>query len=213
MTFGDIIKTIAPPALNPAGIAFNGKNLLVACGGDGNIHEIDRQTGSSVRSFPYIGIQLGLECLEDGRLLQGNGTNLIYLTDLQGNLIRTFPGINTYVYGITDTEGGIFIQTAYDTVGALNSLLIYREFSRLAPEIRRVNTAVGLWALIGLCFDGKDLYAGRYTGVTGIMKFSIDGELIEQAAFPDRPMGVTFDGKNLWVTNDVTDLIYCMSVN
>lgn len=208
MTFGDIIRSFAPPALNPAGITFNGKNLLVACGGDGRIHEVDRETGASIRNFAYISLHFVLCYIDGSRLLQSNGGEIIYLTDLSGNLIRTFPNILPYVYGVTYMGGGMFIQTGYS--GTHNSLLIFRELSGLAPEIRRVNT--GNIDLAGLCFDGKDIYAADY-GANRLRKISIDGDIIASAVHPARPIGVAFDGKSLWVTNDTTDLIYCVSVN
>lgn len=209
MVFGDIIKSFASPALNPGGITFDGKNLLVCCGGDGRIHEIDRQIGSSIRSFPYIAFLLGLEMMEN-TLLQSDGTNIIYITDMLGNRIRTLPGIETFIYGLTWMGGGMIIQTAYNAGTGRNSYLSFRERGSSWTRVRRVDTNVGL---LGICFDGKDIYGVEYDPANRIVKISIDGNIINSVAFLTRPRGITFDGKNLWVTNDTTDLIYCVSAS
>lgn len=208
MTFGDIIRSFSPPALDPGGIVFNGKNLMVACGGDGRIHEVDRETGLSIRSFPYISFRLDLG-LMGNMLLQTNGTTTIYVTDLLGNLIYTLPAIESYVYGLTWMGGGIIIQTAYNLPADRNSYLSFRERGSSWARVRRVDTGV---RLAGLCFDGKDIYGMDYVTFR-ITKINIDGEVIASTPFANRPLGVAFDGKYLWVTNDVTDLIYCVSLN
>lgn len=207
--FGDIVRSFASPALNPFGIVFNGRNLMIACGGDGRIHEVDRETGLSIRSFPYLFTQNGLGLMENLLLQTNAANNAIYVTDLLGNLVYTLPVVPQFTFGLTWMGGGMIIQTAYNDVSLRNSYLLFRERGSSWAEVRRVDT--GLY-LAGICFDGKDIYGADYN-LNRLYKISIDGDVIASAVHPARPVGVAFDGKSLWVTNDTTDLIYCVSVN
>lgn len=206
MAFGSILFSYSSPALNPAGITFDGKNLLVGCNGDSKIHEVDRPSGKDVRSFSYITSNIGLGC--DGKnLFQSNGAAIMIVTDKLGNEVKRFT-LNQYVYGFAVLGGGIIVTPAWNGAISKNAYLYFYELET-GKYIRRVNTGYNLG---GLCFDGKVIYGAGYSD-NKIFMLDLDGSLINSVSTTERPLGIAFDGKNLWVANDTTDKIYCMSRN
>lgn len=191
----------------PAGVAFDGKNLLILSYNTSRVYSIDRFTGAPVQSFPMQPNCYHL-CYVDGKVFETRNTDkhLLYC-DLAGNLI-TDLGVVTgaaSLYGIDSLGDGILVLVDY-----VNAEVIFVSISPLSV-IRR--WAIGFAGSICVTYDGKDLYVGRYDAPRRLVKFDVYGNIINSVGTLSRPNGLKFDGKYLWVANDSTDRIYCISVD
>lgn len=209
MAFGNVIQSFAFAPLNPTGITFDGKNLLVTRADvAGLVHSIDRATGAIVNTFSKQANCYGLH-YDSGKVFQtrgGTDQHVLYC-DVAGNLIRdlgAIPGA-VEIYGMDSLDDGTLIVTDYN-----QTEIWFIERSDATHLIRSWD--VGFVRPYGCAFDGEFIYVVDYFSFR-IVKFDVDGRQINTASVPQRPLDLTYDGKYLWVTNDLTDRIYCVSVN
>lgn len=206
MAFGDIVRSFAFAPLNPYGVSFDGKNLLVRSEATGQIYSVDRATGALVRRFASQGNVIDIH-YEDGKVFETRHIdNHVLYCDLAGNLIKDLGAVAgaTLIFGIGCLHDGMLVIADYT-----GTRLWFVEKSS-ARVINSWNVGFGCF---GVCFDGKDVYIGKYSVPYGLYKFDLIGNLLRSVALGLRPMGLVHDGKYLWTADDLNDKIYCVSVN
>ena len=188
------------------GLAWDGRYLWQVDNGADRIHQIDPDTGTSIRDFATPGFSpLGLTW--DGRTLwhTDDNSDLIYQIDpISGVVIRTLAGPAASTRGIIWDGRMLWVS---DT----GTSLAYQ----IDPATGTVQRSIALPGngTRDLAWDGASLWncdiatdrIYQIDPVTGTVKRSFP-------APSDSPRGITWDGRTLWNSDRDSDLIYQLSV-
>ena len=211
MAFGDSLKSFAAPATFPRGLAFDGANLWNVDSSTDRVYCIDRNNGAVIRSFTVAAIDLEPRGLtSDGEYLwmSGDQNNRIYCIDPStGELVDSFPWPAANLLGL-GFDGKNLISAGYSGPGQI--VWIDRATGAMVRNVASTTR------ITDLAFDRKDIYAviEVLTVVDILYKYSIDIELIDRVTLINTySTGLTFDEKNLWLSDGTANLIYCISVN
>lgn len=197
MAFGDVIQQYPYLDVGPRAIAFDGKNLWVGLQGTNGLQTVDPGTGEIIAEtiLPFTPYDMTF----DGKYLYISESGVaVHIYDLDVNEVDQFPYV---CLGLTTDGNKLYIVSGTDihyvekTGEFIRSLGIARNMYSLGFDgkdlyysfqdriiklnivnggvIQTVLTPPGQTRLIGLCFDGKNLW-GAGTTPDNIYCFSLN---------------------------------------
>jgi hypothetical protein len=199
---GDIVRSFAHPHSQARGLHHNGKHLL-APGGPVGVYVIDPKTGAVVKLISTGGTQ-DVVSFGDSLWTTRWGNSLIRQWDWDGNLLKTVTAFASGQGGIT-TDG----RYLYFCSITGNDWLVQLDFEGNAVSVWQNvigNPSALSYAGSGRFYivsDSNNIYLVDFAGRNQI-------KVITQPATDAK--GVAFDGRYLWVADDIAQTIYQVEV-
>jgi hypothetical protein len=211
MAFGDVVKYVTTPASLLLGVVFDGVNLYYTDYKTGRLYMCDRN-GNVIRSAVVTGASGVLGVGTNGNFLvirRVSPTPVVNqfldkatLAVVSQTTLNNASNTQIYDYAF-DGKGWWLANTYNNRIDYANPELTYlvRTFPHPGSQA------------IAIATDGKDLYVADLTDHL-IYKMDKYGNVIARAPTPTTsPRGMTFDGKYLWLSEQVNYRIYCISIN
>lgn len=203
MALGDIIRSFPSVDPTPRGLTFDGKDLWLSADNVNQIWQIDRATGTVIRSLAAPALAPRGLAFDGKDLWHVDATlAIIYQIDLPtGSVIRSFAAPGVFPTGLAFEEKNLWCAQG------LNA----HQIDRVAGVVIR---SFGLTAGFDLTFDGKNLYETS-AGAVNIRDLET-GAVVNSFAAPlgaAECYGITFDGKDLWISDNINNLIHQVSLS
>ncbi len=201
---GDVETTIDAPCKYPSGIAFDGNRLFVADWRDAKIYEVDRVSGTVVRSWDAPTLKPhGLTYAEGLLYVSDDHTGGIYALNLETGVVdNTFQAPDRRAAGLAYADGTLFI-------------LARDKIYKVLPED---GTILGYFSVPEkssrcLAHDGRYLWVSDRIKNEFYMLDADSGKVISILPAPGPyPAGIAWADRHLWNVDFQTRKIYKIAV-
>jgi len=179
------------------GMAWDGAHFWISwSGGSETVTEFDVD-GTQISQFGTPGYQpWGMTYADDHLWICDPTTDKVYKVTTAGTVVSDFTAPD-------DTPFGLTFDGTYLWLSSGNSMMF---------QLDLTGTVIDSWPTIGctdLAWDGTTIWGSK--GSTGqIVRYTVDGTLLEIADVSWWPEGLTFDGSSLWNADSViqTEMVY-----
>jgi len=192
---GEFIYSV-PVGVNPSQLQFDGTHVWVANRGSNNVMKIDPVTNTVIATYSSGGVQpIGL--LFDGTFMWITNitSGTVVKMMLNGTIVGTFPSAGTSPFGMCFDGTHVWIV---NLSGSVHKILA----TTGAPAAGSPYPIAGQPYFCA--YDGTHVWVTMYNSATGTMAtrlLATTGGFVDNIAVGTGPLGIIFDGTDIWVNN------------